>query len=72
MEGTAPPAVLNATFLICVSGHEKLKIMVFFTWEHQKVAVLGHFSSLFVIFLVAKLGFSKLELKPNFCDSYIL
>ena len=83
MEGITPPLVPVAFFSICVystfqngflcvSGHEILKKFVYFTWEHQKVAVWGHFASLCVTFLVAKLGFSKLELKSLFCDSFIL
>ena len=70
MEGITPPLVPVAFFSICVystfqngffcvSGHEILKIFVYFTWEHQKVAVLGSFCVTLCHISSGQIGFFK-------------
>ena len=70
MEGTTPPLVPVAFFSICVystfqtgffcvSGHEILKFFVYFTWEHQKVAVLGSFCVTLCHISSGQIGFFK-------------
>ena len=70
MEGITPPLVPVAFFSICVystfqngffcvSGHEILKNFVYFTWEHQKVAVLGSFCVTLCHISSGQIGFFK-------------
>ena len=70
MEGITPPLVPVAFFSICVystfqngffcvSGHEILKIFVYFTWEHKKVAVLGSFCVTLCHISSGQIGFFK-------------